>query len=247
MFWSRKAEPQAPGFRGVWAAAVTPHRREGFEADHAAMLEIGGPAYPGRVSAALFCWAPRANSRTSKSEERQRLVHLAVKRSRVPIIAAVSHSTLDTAIQLADAAVESGAAGLLLMPPYFYRYGAAEILEFYRVFAVAVGGRGSHPALQYSGFYERHPHLRRKRVTGERGVSPVSRIPAGTRKLMNELAALHRDHRFSLLCGNDRQIMQARRAGYDGVVSGVACALPETGAGALACVGCRGRCARRGA
>jgi 4-hydroxy-tetrahydrodipicolinate synthase len=225
MFWSRKAEPQAPGFRGVWAAAVTPHRREGFEADHAAMLELVDRLSGAGVNGIVLLGATGEFPHV-KSEERQRLVHLAVKRSRVPIIAAVSHSTLDTAIQLADAAVDSGAAGLLLMPPYFYRYGAAEILEFYRVFAVAVGG--AVPILLYNipAFTNAIPISVASEllVSGEfAGIKDSS----GDAELMNELAALHRDHRFSLLCGSDRQIVSARRAGYDGVVSGVACALPE--------------------
>ena len=34
-----KSDTQPNPFSGVWAAAVTPHRRNGFEADYAGMLE----------------------------------------------------------------------------------------------------------------------------------------------------------------------------------------------------------------
>ncbi len=71
--------------------------------------------------------------------ERQRMVYLGVKRSRVPILAGVSHSTLAGAIQLADEAVNSGADGLILMPPYFYPYSQCEIEEFYLEFARETG------------------------------------------------------------------------------------------------------------
>ena len=225
MFWSRKAEPQLPGFRGVWAAAVTPHRREGFEADHAAMLELVDQLSGSGVNGIVLLGATGEFLHV-KPDERQRLVHLAVKRSRVPIIAGVSHSTLDTAIQLADAAIDSGVAGVLLMPPYFYRYGDAEILEFYRMFAVAVGG--AVPMLLY--------HLpaftngisasvaRELLASGEfSGIKDSS----GDAGMMDTLAELRRNHDFSLLCGNDRRIVQVRRKGYDGIVSGVASAVPE--------------------
>lgn len=225
MFWSRKAEPVLPGFRGVWAAAVTPHRREGFEADHAAMLELVDQLSASGVNGIVLLGATGEFLHV-KNEERQRLVHLAVKRSRVPILAGVSHSTLDAAIQLADAAVESGVAGLLLMPPYFYRYGPKEILEFYRVFAIAVAG--AVPILLYNlpAFTNAIPtDVARELLTS--GDFAGMKDSSGDAAVMASLSELRRNHEFSLLCGNDRSIVEARRAGYDGVVSGVACAVPE--------------------
>src|ERR1035438_4908230 len=67
--------------------------------------------------------------------ERQRLLSLAAKRSRVPLIAGVSHSTLSGALQLADDAISAGADALMLMPPYFFRYGQGEVEQFFRTFA----------------------------------------------------------------------------------------------------------------
>ncbi len=225
MFWSRKAEPRQAGFRGVWAAAVTPHRREGFEADHAAMLELVDRLSGSGIDGIVLLGAT-GEFLHIKNEDRLRLVHLAVKRSRVPIIAGVSHSTLDAAIQMADAAVDSGVAGLLLMPPYFYKYTDAEILEFYRVFAVAVGGAA--PVLLYNlpAFTNGiSPSIAKQLLeSGEfAGIKDSSGDPA----MMSALAELRAVHDFSLLSGNDRYVVDAARAGYDGVVSGVAGALPE--------------------
>jgi dihydrodipicolinate synthase/N-acetylneuraminate lyase len=39
----------------------------------------------------------------------------------------VGHSTLRGALQIAEEAISSGADGLLIMPPYFFPYGQAEI------------------------------------------------------------------------------------------------------------------------
>jgi dihydrodipicolinate synthase/N-acetylneuraminate lyase len=229
MFRSRKAEPQSrrssAAFHGVWAAAVTPHRREGYEADFASMLELVDRLSQAGVDGIVLLGAT-GEFLNIKLDERQRLVHLAVKRSRVPIIAGVSHSTLDGAVQLADAAVDSGAAGVLLMPPYFYRYGDAELLEFYRVFAVAVGG--ALPILLYHipAFTNAiSPDVARELLAGGEfaGIKDSSGDPA----YMERLAALRRENDFSLLCGNDRLIVHSHRAGCDGTVSGIAGAVPE--------------------
>ncbi len=225
MFRSRKAEPQRPGFRGVWAAAVTPHRREGYEADFAAMLELVDRLGQSGIDGIVLLGAT-GEFLNIKSDERQRLVHLAVKRSRVPIIAGVSHSTLDTAVQLADAAADSGVAGVLLMPPYFYRYGDPEILEFYRLFAVAIGR--TVPILLYNIPAFTNPVspdvARELLLSGEfSGIKDSS----GDHAYFDTLATLRREREFSLLCGNDRLMSSAFRAGADGIVSGVACAVPE--------------------
>ena len=81
------------------------------------------------------CSAPPASSLTTRSPKRHRLLSLATKRSRVPVIAGVSHSTLTGALQLADDAIHAGADALMLMPPYFFRYGQGEVEQFYRDFA----------------------------------------------------------------------------------------------------------------
>ena len=225
MFWNRKSEPQLPGFRGVWAAAVTPHRREGYEADFASTLEMVDQLSRSGINGIVLLGAT-GEFLNIKNDERQRLVHLAVKRSRVPIIAGVSHSTLDAAIQLADAAVDSGVAGVLLMPPYFYRYGDAEILEFYRLFAVAVGG--AVPIILYNipaftnpiSFAVVHDLLTGGEFAGIKDSS-------GDLSFMDQIAGLRSKTNFSWLCGNDRTIVPARRSGCDGIVSGTACAVPE--------------------
>jgi dihydrodipicolinate synthase/N-acetylneuraminate lyase len=161
-----------------------------------------------------------------QAAERQRLVHLAVKRSRVPIVVGVGHSTLDAAIQLGEAAVNSNVAGLLLMPPYFYRYREDQIMEFYRLFTLAIGG--ALPILIYNipAFANpiSVPMARELLLSGDfAGIKDSSGDPA----FFDALAGLRRQVPFALLCGNDRLIGHAHQAGCDGVVSGVSSAVPE--------------------
>src|SRR5262249_21413384 len=121
--------------RGVFAAAATPHRLEGHEADIAGMLDLidflGGSGVQGTVvlgSTGEFVHI--------KLSDRARIVQFAVKRSRLPIVAGISHSTLDGALELGSEAITCGAAALLLMPPHFFRYDQSDVLEFYQRFAV---------------------------------------------------------------------------------------------------------------
>jgi dihydrodipicolinate synthase/N-acetylneuraminate lyase len=125
---------------GVYPAAVTPHRRDGHEADYGAMLELVD--FLGRFGTQGVCLLGETGEFLNiRFSDRIRLIHLAVKRSRVPVIAGVSHSTLDGAIELASEAISSDAGGLLLMPPYFFRYGQDDLLEFYQQFAAQVPAR----------------------------------------------------------------------------------------------------------
>ncbi len=161
-----------------------------------------------------------------KPAERIRLIHLAVKRSRVPILAGVSHSTLDGAIELADEAVISGARGLLLMPPYFFRYAPPEITEFYLRFADSVDN--SVPLLLYHiPQFSNGVPIECARELLSSGLYAGIKDSSGDPDYFDALVALKAEHDFILMCGNDRLLARAVRAGANGVVSGVACAVPE--------------------
>ncbi len=225
MFRRRKIEPEPVGFRGLWAAAVTPHRRERHEADHAAMLELVDRLAQSGVDGIVLLGAT-GEFINVKIEDRQRLLHLAIKRSRVPIIAGVSHSTLDGAVTLAEGAVDSGAAGLLLMPPYSYRYTPEAVAEFYRLFAIALGG--ALPTLLYNIPAFTNPiSLEVARELLGSGDFAGIKDSSGDPAYLNALLSIESPEPVSVLCGNDRILAGALRSGVPGAVSGVACAVPE--------------------
>src|SRR5689334_4546790 len=113
--------PRQLQLRGVFADAVTPHRAGAQDPDFSASLDLLDFLADGGVTGILI-GGPTGEFLDFSFFERQRLVYLGVKRSRVPIVAGVSHSTLAGSLQLADEAISAGADGLLLMPPYFFRY-----------------------------------------------------------------------------------------------------------------------------
>jgi dihydrodipicolinate synthase/N-acetylneuraminate lyase len=224
----RKPSPESPSpkpFTGVWAAAVTPHRGHKFEADYAGMLELVDKLGRSGVDGIVLLGAT-GEFLNIQMDERQRLVHLAVKRSRVPALVGVGHSTLDAAVQLGGAAVNAYVAGLLLMPPYFYRYQDDQILQFYRSFALALGG--ALPILLYNIPQFANPiSLDVARELLFSGDFIGIKDSSGDPDYFDALASLRREKDFTLLCGNDRLIVHAHRAGCDGIISGVASAIPE--------------------
>ncbi len=215
----------APQFTGVFAAAVTPHRREGYEADFAAMLELVD--FLGRNGVQGICLLGATGEFINvKLAERIRLVHLAVKRSRVPIIAGVSHSTLDGALELADEAMSSGAVGLLVMPPYFFHYSQDEVIEFCLQFAGSVPK--STPILLYNipqfttGF-----SIETARTLLGTGRFVGIKDSSGDWDYFQKLRTFRDECDFALMVGNDSLFTRAKAEGADGVISGVACAVPE--------------------
>jgi 4-hydroxy-tetrahydrodipicolinate synthase len=213
------------GFSGVCAAAITPHRREGHEADFSATLDLIDFLVTGGVQG-ICLLGSTGEFLNIKFSDRIRLVHLGVKRSRVPVLAGVSHSTLDGAVELAGEAIASDAAGLLVMPPYFFRYDQADILEFYTQFASEVPRRV--PIFLYNiPMFTTGIAVETARALLSTGRFAGIKDSSGNYDYFAELLAMKRELGFTLLAGSDRIFARARQEGADGVVSGCACALPE--------------------
>lgn len=214
-----------PTFSGVIAAIVTPHGKRGDEPDIGATLElIDFLCAAGVEGIALL--GSTGEFVNLNFDDRVRLAYLAVKRSRVPVLAGVSHSTLDGALALGREASAAGAAGLLLMPPFFFRYGQPEIREFYLRFARDM----SHAAPVY--LYNIPAFT--SPIASETAIELLATGRfAGIKDSSGDwdyFAALNQrepEHPYTLLVGHDAIFRMARWAGADGVVSGVACAVPE--------------------
>jgi N-acetylneuraminate lyase len=210
---------------GVYPAAVTPHRMDGHEADYGAMLELVD--FLSRFGTqGVFLLGETGEFLNIRFSDRIRLVHLAVKRSRVPVIAGVSHSTLDGAMELASEAISSDAGALLLMPPYFFRYSQEDVLEFYEQFALQV--RRNIPILldnlpRFTTPIEIET-ARRLLASGRfAGIRDSSNDPA----YFEQLAALQAELGFLLYSGLDRDYAQMRARGVSGIMSPAAGVVPE--------------------
>ena len=211
--------------RGVYAALATPRRPGSTEVDTAAFFDYQDAIVRGGVNG-LVLFGSTGEFIHFDLEDRMHAVSLIIKRSRIPVLVNVSHSSLDGALALAETAVLSGAAGLLLMPPYFYRYGGAQLLAFYQRFAELAAG--CSPLFLYNIPFFTNPIpfavIESLVLTGLYvGIKDSSGDP----DLFRDLNALHAAHPFVWLTGNESLYLKARSSGADGIVSGIAAAVPE--------------------
>lgn len=158
-------------------------------------------------------------------DERMRFAHMAIRRCRVPLLVNVSHSTLEGALTLARDAAGSGAAGLLLMPPYFFRYKQSELREFYLQFAEA--SAELPPTYLYNlPFFTNGLEAETACAVLASGAFAGIKDSSGNLDMFAALAEQRARTAFTLLIGND-SILAARRHACDGVISGCACAVPD--------------------
>jgi len=210
---------------GIFPAAITPHHPKTREADYSAALELIDFLTAAGVDG-ICIFGSTGEFINYSFAERSRLLSLAAKRSRVPLIAGVSHSTLSGALQLADDAISAGADALMLMPPYFFRYGQGEVEQFYRTFARETSD--ALPILLYNipvfttGI--EIPTVRRLFETGRfAGIKDSS----GDWPYFEQLLVLKRELPLALFGGPELLVGRALHAGADGIISGCACAIPE--------------------
>jgi 4-hydroxy-tetrahydrodipicolinate synthase len=210
---------------GVYTALATPRLHDAIEADASALFDyLDIIANAGVDGVVLF--GSTGEFVHFDVAERIRTLILLSKRCRVPLLVNVSHSTLAGALDLAENALESCASGLLLMPPYFYRYREEDIFEFYRQFAAIIDGRMPIYLYNIPAFTNPIPARLAARLlnTGEfAGIKDSS----GDWQMFESLQSLHASLPFRLLVGGDPLYFRARPLGADGIVSGVAAAAPE--------------------
>lgn len=221
----RAAEKGRHPFEGLIIAAVTPRRERETSIDLAATLELVDQL--GRTGAAAIALLGTTGEFVHFAiDDRRHMTDFAVKRSRVPLLVNVSHSTLDGAVELAREAVASGAGGLLLMPPYYFRYSQDEIKRFYLDFMAQTGG--VLPTFLYNipQFTNEIAIGTARELLGS-GMFAGIKDSGGSWEYFLELREQASQTPFTILAGNDRIFTKCRLAGAHGVISGVASAIPE--------------------
>jgi len=210
-------------FQGVYAASITPRGKQG-EMDLGAAFELIDHFCAAKLRGVVLfgAWGEYP---AFAAEERSRLVYLAVKRSRVPVLAGVGSATLDASMDLAREARAAGAAGVLLPPPYCFRFEAEDIREFYLEFARQMG-----PGIAV--FLSNNPALTNT-IPSETAFELLETGKfAGIEDGCGNAESFFRTRSaangaWQVLMGNDAVFTSARCAGVRCAVSAVACAVPE--------------------
>lgn len=205
-----KPPPSSNALQAVNADAITPRGKSG-DIHFGAIFDLIDYLSAARVGGiALFtaCGEYPALS----IEERARITFLAVKRSRVPLLAGVGSATFDHSLELAREARAAGVAALLLPPPLQYVCDPDDLGEFYMQFAAQLG---SGPDIIIAGDLD--PIIACRLLATGRFAA------VATGALRNFRASAEE---YSVLATDDRLFPQARAAGL-GVLSAAACAAPE--------------------
>ena len=209
------ALPTISVLQGVNVAAITPRSKTG-DIDFGAFFDLIDYLCAARVGGiALFtAWGEYP---ALAVDDRARLTHLAIKRSRVPVLAGVGSATLDHSVELARAARGAGAAAILLPPPFYYHYDQDDIVEFFTQFAAQMG---SEPVIVPSGEIPLETACRLLESGPFAGIEDGSGALESLHRLCGCAAGR------AVLAGDDRLFVHARSAGL-GTVSAAACAAPE--------------------
>ncbi len=211
--------------QGVYAATITPRRERGVEVDLGAMLEVIDFVTSGGVDGvALF--GSTGEFLHFAPEERSRFVALAAKRCRVPVLANVSHSTFDGAVAMAEEAAGSGVAGVMAMPPYFFRYEADSVRAFFLEFAAQVS-KWTPVYLYNIPLFTNSIPIQVAEELLRSGAFAGIKDSGGDWDYLSTLIGISKTAPVRVLCGNDPLMARARQAGAAGCVSGIASAAPE--------------------
>jgi 4-hydroxy-tetrahydrodipicolinate synthase len=210
--------------QGTYAAVLTPRKTTGGidEASFRALLEfllgkgIAGFAINGATGE--FCI-------TSEAEFAQLLAIAAeTLKGRASFLAGIGAAGAEASIRLGQIASKAGAAGLLLPMPYFFPYSQQDLKAFSRTVASGV----DTPVLlynlpQFTTGLEPQTSLQLIRECDNIVGIKDSSGSLDTLRLLTETGTESRR-----IVGNDDVLAAALNEGVlDGVVSGVACVLPE--------------------
>lgn len=222
---SRNNNSAPAAIAGIHVAAITPRRPREVEVDLGAMLELvdflGSHAIQG-----ITLFGTTGEFLHFTIEERSRYVQLLAKRSRVPVMVNVSHSTLDGSVLMAEEAAGAGVAAVLLMPPYYFHYPAATLEAIFLQFAERISKWLPVYIYNIPAFTDGLTVETLRRLLSS-GLFAGIKDSSGNWATMQELLALKQSQAITVLVGHDTLFATARSAGASGAVSGVACALPE--------------------
>jgi dihydrodipicolinate synthase/N-acetylneuraminate lyase len=221
-----KAQIQKPApLGGMFVAALTPRRAEEYSIDLGATLEMVDFLCQSGLQGITLLGSTGEFVHFAL-DDRRHMVNFAAKRSRLPLLVNVSHSTLDGAIELAREAASAGVAGVLLMPPYYFPQDQDAIRSFYLAFAAAIGD--ALPIYLYNIPF----------CTSDIASSTATELLAsgkfagikdssGNLDYFRTLSEQAASTPFTLFCGQERLYVDARHLGANGAIFGTASAIPE--------------------
>jgi 2-dehydro-3-deoxy-D-pentonate aldolase len=143
-----------------------------------------------------------------------------------PALVNATHTTLDGTLELAAHAADHGAAALLVMPPWYFRYSSEDLRAFYLAFAEQ--WRSRLPLWLYNiPFFASELKIELAEELLATGAWAGMKDSSGSLDYFRRLQQHPKRAQFQFFVGNDAVVATAAQEGADGVVSGCAAAVPE--------------------
>lgn len=208
---------------GIYVAAVTPRVPGAVAIDVPAALDLV-QWFSARGVNGLLLMGSTGEFPHYTIEQRIAYLRDVIKAASVPVLVNASHSCYDGAIQLANAARDAGAAGVVLMPPYYFRYSQDQLFDYFRQFG---DDFRDFPLYLYNiPFFTTPLDAETACRLLDTGRFAGIKDSSGKPEYLDRILPYKNDH-TAVFVGNDVVFTKMRMRGADGVVSGVSCGLPE--------------------
>ena len=214
-------------FGGTSTALITPFRN-GL-VDEPALRDLVERQITAGIDGLVPCGST-GESATLSHEEHRRVVEITIEAAagRVPIVAGTGSNSTQEAIELTRHAREAGAAGALLLSPYYNKPTQEGIYEHYRAVALETG----LPVVIYNIPGRTASNIAPEtigRLAEIENIVGVKEASGDLDQMSHVVAACPSD--FSVLSGDDALILPLMAVGGHGVISTSSNVAPERVAG----------------
>lgn len=125
-------------YQGIFPIALTPFNPQ-YEIDERSQLALINYLIDCGVHG-LAIFGNASEGYALSEAEKTRLMPLIIKevRQRVPVFVSTGHTGTHVAVQISKAAEQAGADGLMILPPYFLKPSAEDLIGYYQAISAAV-------------------------------------------------------------------------------------------------------------
>ncbi|MBL6445782.1 dihydrodipicolinate synthase family protein [Fulvivirga sp. 29W222] len=143
---------------------------------------------------------------------------------KVPVILNIAEQSTASAIKAVAKAKESGASGLMILPPMRYKATDQETVEYFR----AVAPSTDLPIMIYNNPVDYKIEVTMDMFEQLAEIPNIQAVKESTRDISNVTRMINRfGDRFKILSGVDTLALESLFMGADGWVAGLVCAFPR--------------------
>jgi 4-hydroxy-tetrahydrodipicolinate synthase len=203
---------------GVYTALITPFTNDN-EVDEAGLRRLVEFAVKGGVSGLVPC-GTTGESATLSHDEHKRVIDVVIDASTVPVIAGTGSNNTEEAVEFTKHAEDAGAAGCLLITPYYNKPNVRGLKEH----IAKIGGAVDIPLILYN-----IPSRTGQNISAETQVELAAEVPnlkavkeaSGDLKQVGTIIQKASDQglNFAVMAGDDFLTLPIMSLGGKGVIS----------------------------